>query len=117
MHKCKEASDFITALYHAMEIGGMAFIVDEPAQAPVKAFMMEVTGVFRDGDDVLASAKRQVNLLDRMVFGKYITPGPEVLGWTEDGDEYEAACTPEWFREYSSGSSSSGASGLGIWFQ
>ncbi|KAJ5380536.1 uncharacterized protein N7496_002964 [Penicillium cataractarum] len=125
MHNYKETSDFITAL-DQMEIGGMAFIVDDPAQAPVKAFMMEITGVFRNEDDILASAKRQVNLLDKMVFGKYVTLGPEVLEWTEEEDGYKAACTPERFREYSSwgcedesvsGSGSRKAFGLGIWFQ
>jgi hypothetical protein len=133
MHRYKETSDFITALDQAMEIGGMTFIVDEPADAPVKAFMMEIRGLFRDEDDVLASAQRQVHILDRMVFGKYITLGSEVLGWTGEGegDGYECESvfgtvwpvngghTPGRVRgkEPVSGSSSRKPSSVDFWFQ
>lgn len=87
MYRYKESSDFITALDHAMEIGGMSFTVDDPADAPVRAFMMEIRGIFRDEDDILASAQRQVHIPDQMVFGKYVTLGPEVLGWNGEGDD------------------------------
>jgi hypothetical protein len=82
MHRYKDPADFIGALDRAMEIGGMAFIVDEPAEARARAFMMEIRGIFRGRDDVLASAQRLVHILDQMVFGKYVALGPEVLGWT-----------------------------------
>jgi hypothetical protein len=86
MHRYKKDSDFITALDQAMEIGGLAFIVDEPAQAPVKAFLMEIRGLFRGENDVWASAQRQVHVLDQLVFGKYVALGPEVLAWAGEGE-------------------------------
>lgn len=122
MHRYKEASDFITALDHAMEIGGMTFIVDDPVDAPVKAFMMEIRGMFRDEDDVLASAQRQVHVLDQMVFGKYIALGPEVLGWTgtgQENDNGESGFENAWPMNAASRSSSRSrkASSVDFWFQ
>ncbi|KAF3389514.1 hypothetical protein F1880_003898 [Penicillium rolfsii] len=96
LHRYKEVSDFITALDHAMEMGGMAFIVDDPVDAPVKAFMMEIRGLFREEDDIFASAQRQVHVLDQMVFGKYIVLGPEVLGWNGKEEDCEAGLENVW---------------------
>lgn len=79
-HRYQMESDFITALDQAMEIKGMAFIVDEPGQAPVRAFMMEIRGLFRDEADVMASAQRQVHILDWLVLGAYVVLGGEILG-------------------------------------
>ena len=57
----------------------MAFIVDDPARAPVRAFMMEIRGLFRDESDVMASAQRQVHILDWMVLRGHVVLGGEVL--------------------------------------
>ncbi|KAJ5905776.1 uncharacterized protein N7473_002692 [Penicillium subrubescens] len=123
MQRYKEGSDFITALDHAMEIGGMAFIVDDPADAPVKAFMMEIRGMFRGEDDILASAQRQVHVLGQMVFGKYFTLGPEVLGWNGEGKEEngESGVENAWPMNVAEGSVSKSrsrkASSVNFWFQ
>ncbi|GLI76286.1 hypothetical protein PoHVEF18_004557 [Penicillium ochrochloron] len=119
MHRYKEASDFITALDHAMEIGGMSSIVDDPVDAPVKAFMMEIRGIFRGEDDIYASAQRQVHVLDQMVFGKYVTLGPEVLGWNEEGENGESGFENAWPMDVAEGSRarSRKASSVDFWFQ
>jgi hypothetical protein len=119
MHRYKQSSDFITALDHAMEIGRMSFIVDDPADAPVKAFMMEIRGMFRDEDDIYASAQRQAHVLDQMVFGKYITLGPEVLGWNGEGENGEPGFESARPMNAVEGSTSRSrkASSVDFWFQ
>lgn len=77
----RTAEDFLDALGRSIEVADANFVVEYPEQAKMeRAFMMEVRGYFRDRLDVLAAARRHVDLLDQLVRGGYIVLWKGFLG-------------------------------------